>query len=81
MPALSKSQQRLFGMVHAYKSGKMKKAPKKIRDIAKGISDEDARDFARTSTKGLPEKKASFVDEFFMRGFLSRLAEMRKGRG
>lgn len=75
MPALSKSQQRLFGMVHAYKKGKLKEAPAKIRNIAKHISDKDARDFAKTKSKDLPEKKASPLDYMFVRGFLSRLAE------
>lgn len=75
MPALSKSQQRLFGMVHAYKKGKLKKAPKKIKEIAKHISDEDAKDFAKTKSRDLPEKKASPLDYMFVRGFLSRLAE------
>lgn len=59
MPAKSKSQQRLFGMVHAYKQGKLKNAPKKIKDVAKHISDEDAKDFAKTKSSKLPEKKAS----------------------
>lgn len=77
MPALSKSQQRLFGMVHAYKTGKLKKAPKKIKEVAKHISDEDARDFAKTKSSGLPEKKASPLDYMFVRGFMSRLAEAR----
>jgi len=77
MPAISKSQQRLFGMVHAYKQGKLRKAPKKIKDVAKHISDDDARDFAKTKSSKLPEKKASFIDEFFIRGFLSGLAEKK----
>lgn len=75
MPAVSKSQQRLMAMVHAYKNGKLKKAPKKIKDVARHISDSDARDFARTKHKGLPAKKASFLDEMFVRGFMSRLRE------
>jgi hypothetical protein len=65
MPAKSKSQQRFFGMIHAYKKGKLKNAPKKIREAAKHVSDEDARDFAETDHDGLPEKKgcalASYV--------------------
>jgi hypothetical protein len=77
MPALSKSQQRLMGMVHAYKNGKLKHAPKKIKDVAKHISDEDARDFAKTKTDKLPEKKASWLDEIFIRGIISRLQEQR----
>lgn len=76
MPALSKSQQRLMGMVHAYKNGKLKKAPKKVKDVARHISDDDARDFARTKTEGLPEKKASWLSDMFVRGFISRLSEL-----
>lgn len=62
MPARSKSQQRLFGMVHAYLNGKLKNAPDSVKDIAKGISDEDAKHFAMTKRKGLPEKKAENAD-------------------
>ena len=74
MPAVSQSQQRLFGMVHAYKKGKLKNAPKKIKDVAKHISDSDARDFAKTKSGNLPDKKASFLDIMFVRGFMSGLA-------
>lgn len=77
MPAVSESQQRLMGMVHAYKNGKLKKAPKKIKEVAKHISDEDARDFAKTKHKGLPEKKAaSLIEiEMFIRGYIDRMRE------
>lgn len=73
MPAVSQSQQRLFGMVHAYKKGKLKNAPKKIKDVADHISDGDARDFAKTKSSGLPEKKASFLDRMYVKGFLSKV--------
>jgi cytochrome c553 len=77
MPAVSESQQRLMGMVHAYKKGKLKKAPKKIKEIAKHISDDDARDFAKTKHKGLPDhvkKAASFLEiEMFIRGYIDRM--------
>ena len=56
MPAVSGSQQRLFGMVHAYQKGKLKHAPEKIRRIAKHISEEDAEHFAKTKHDGLPER-------------------------
>ena len=74
MPSKSKSQQRLFGWVHAIQTGQAssKGAPKKIRDMAKRVSPEDAKDFASTKTEGLPEKKASFLDNMFMRGFIDR---------
>lgn len=76
MPALSKSQQRLMGMVHAFKNGKLKHAPKKIKDVSRHISDADARDFAKTKTGNLPEKKASWLDIAFMTGFVSRIREL-----
>lgn len=72
MPARSKSQQRLFGMVHAYQKGKFKDAPEEVKNIARSISSEDAEHFAKTKHKGLPEKKA------YMYGFMDKLAEMSK---
>ena len=63
MPAVSGSQQRLFGMVHAYQKGKLKKAPKKIREIARHISEEDAKHFAETKHDGLPERKSENENE------------------
>lgn len=62
-----------MGMVHAYKKGKLKNSPDKVKEVAKHISDKDAKDFASTKTKGLSEKKASYLDQFFVRGFLSGL--------
>lgn len=58
MPARSKSQQRLFGMVHAYQKGELKDPPEKIRELADRISEEDAEHFARTKRKRLPERKS-----------------------
>lgn len=55
MPAVSSSQQRLFGMVHAYQRGKLKHAPAKIKQVAKHIDKTDATHFAATKHKGLPE--------------------------
>ena len=75
MPAKSKAQQRLMGMVHAYKTGRLKKAPAKIKEVASHISDSDARDFAKTKSSDLPEKKASFFEEVFAKGFISRMLE------
>ena len=56
MPAKSKEQQRLFGWVHAVQKGECKDAPEKIKDIADSISKKDAKEFAETKHKGLPEK-------------------------
>ena len=54
MPAKSKSQQRLFGMVHAYQNGELENPSKEIKKIAKSITKKDAKDFAETKHKGLP---------------------------
>ena len=56
MPSSSKSQQRLFGMVHAcQKHGKC--ASPEVSKIADSIKEKDATDFAKTKHDGLPEKK------------------------
>lgn len=54
MPAKSKAQQRLFGMVHAYQKGELENPSEEVKDIAKSISKKDAKDFASTKTKKLP---------------------------
>lgn len=59
MPARSRAQQRLFGMVHAYQKGSLKNPPAKVREIAKSIDPGDAKDFAQTSHASLPEKAES----------------------
>jgi hypothetical protein len=63
MPSKSKSQQRFFGMVDAFKKGELKNASKSIKKAAEGMSMDDVRDFAKTKHKGLPEK----VEENFIR--------------
>lgn len=62
MPAKSKAQQRLFGMVHAYQKGEFhgnRALRRRVANLAKRISGEDAKHFAQTPHTGLPEKKAS----------------------
>lgn len=59
MPAESKSQRRLMGMVHAYQQGKLKNPPEKVKSVAKHISPQDAKDFASTKEVSLPEKKSA----------------------
>jgi predicted RND superfamily exporter protein len=56
MPAKSKTQQRLFGMVDAYKKGELENPSKEIKDIAKNMSTKEVKKFAKTKQKGLPEK-------------------------
>ena len=57
MPAVSKKQQRFFGMVRAAQKGEMKNPSKEVSDVAGDISMKDAKKFAKTKHKGLPEKK------------------------
>jgi len=60
MPAKSRSQQRLFGMVHAYNKGEFhgsRALRSRIAALSRHISDSDAKDFAETPHAGLPEKK------------------------
>jgi hypothetical protein len=62
MPAVSKKQQRFFGMVRAAQKGEMKNPSKEVSDVAGDISMKDAKKFAKTKHKGLPEVKESVMD-------------------
>ena len=68
-------------MVHAYKKGKLKKAPKKIMEVAEHISDEDARDFAKTKHDGLEEKKEKKNEKkaFDFKGIMEKLEKLAAG--
>ena len=57
MPAVSKAQQRFMGMVHAAQKGDMENPSPEVAKAADSMSDKDAKDFASTSHKGLPDKK------------------------
>ena len=58
MPSKSKAQQRYMGMVHACKKSNYKDcASKEVEDTARGMKAKDAKDFASTKHKGLPDKK------------------------
>jgi len=63
--SVSKSQQRLFGMVHAYNKGELKKSDidadlySKIKKLANDIGDDDAKKMAKTKHNDLPEKVPS----------------------
>jgi len=55
--AVSKSQQRFMGMVHAKKKGEMKDGSEKVDKAAASLTGKEAEKFASTKHKGLPEKK------------------------
>tara|TARA_A100001037_G_scaffold67550_1_gene59996 strand:+ start:35041 stop:35925 length:885 start_codon:yes stop_codon:yes gene_type:complete len=66
--AVSSSQQRLFGMVHAYQTGKLdknrisKSLLSKIEKISAGISTKDSEKIASTKHDDLPEKVTETVN-------------------
>ncbi len=53
--SVSKQQQKFMGMVYAAKKGEKPASPD-VAKAAKGMSKADARDFAKTKHKGLPDK-------------------------
>ena len=64
MPAVSKAQQRFMGMVHAVKKGDMVAPSPEVAQAAASMKKKDAKDFASTKHKGLPEKKKRTFKEF-----------------
>jgi hypothetical protein len=63
MPAVSKAQQRFMGMVHATQKGDMNSPSAEVSKAADSMSDKDAKDFASTSHKGLPDKKEEQIKQ------------------
>lgn len=59
MPAVSKAQQRFMGMVHAVKKGEMSAPSPEVAKAAASMTKKDAKDFASTKHKRLPEKKTA----------------------
>ena len=55
--ALSKAQQRFFGMVRATQKGEMENPSPEVAKAAAGMTKKQAKDFAKTKHKGLPQKK------------------------
>ena len=61
MPALSKKQQRFFGIVRAIQKGEMAPTTPETAKAAATMKKKDVKDFASTKHKKLPEKKS--IDE------------------
>ena len=59
MPAVSKAQQRFFGMVRAAQKGEMEAPSAEVSKAAASMSKSDVKKFAKTKHKGLPEKKVA----------------------
>ena len=77
--SVSKSQQRFFGMVRqAQKTGEKKASSPEVARVAASIKKKDAKDFASTKHKGLPEKKVK--KESFESGVLKARRYHRVGK-
>ena len=63
MPSVSKAQQKFMGMVHATQKGDMESPSPEVSKAADSMSDKDAKDFASTSHKGLPDKKTEHINK------------------
>jgi len=61
MPAVSKAQQRFMGMVHAAQKGDMENPSPEVQKAADSMTDKDAKDYASTPHKGLPDKKENMI--------------------
>ena len=59
MPAVSKKQQRFFGMVRAAQKGEMASPSPEVSQAASSMSKSDVKKFAKTKHEGLPEKKVA----------------------
>ena len=57
MPAVSKKQQKYFGIVLAIQKGEMAPTTPETAKVAADMKKSDVKDFASTKHKGLPEKK------------------------
>ena len=57
MPAVSRAQQKFFGIVRAIQKGEMAPTTPETAKAAATIKKKDVKDFASTDHKGLPEKK------------------------
>jgi hypothetical protein len=62
MPAVSKAQQRFMGMVHAADKGETPASPE-VAKVSASMKDSDAKDFASTKHKGLPDHVKEAVKE------------------
>ena len=62
MPAVSRKQQRFFGMVRATQKGEMENPSPEVSKAAASASMSSVKKFAKTKHKGLPEKKMKKED-------------------
>jgi len=75
VPAVSKAQQRFFGMVRATQKGEMETPSPEVAKAASSMSKSDVKKFAKTKHDKLPEKK---VEEGFKTDILTDRKYARK---
>ena len=76
MPAVSKAQQRFFGMVRATQKGEMENPSPEVAKVAATAKRSDVKKFASTKHKGLPMKKE--VEEAYYGGEEQRKKDEKK---
>ena len=80
MPAVSKKQQRFFGMVRAAQKGEMEKASPEVSKAAASMSKSSVKKLASTKHKGLPMKKFSEMTHLGEEGY-DRMRDRRLEQG
>jgi hypothetical protein len=74
--ALSKQQQKFMGMVYAVKKGEMEAPSPEVAKAAAGMTKQQAKDFAKTKHKGLPQVKEQMDEP--MEPAQDKASEMQK---
>jgi len=74
--ALSKQQQKFMGMVYAVKKGAMEAPSPEVAKAAAGMTKQQAKDFAKTKHKGLPQVKEQMDEP--MEPSVDKQSEMQK---
>ena len=84
MPAVSKKQQRFFGIVRAAQKGSLKgETTPSVQRAAASMKMKDVKKFASTKHKGLPEKKVTKESTFagnYNGPLYARWSDVEKGR-
>lgn len=79
--AVSKSQQKFFGMVRAKQKGEMDDASPEVKKAADSMSKKDVKDFASTKHKGLPEEVELDEAIDFRKAFMDIQSYAKKSGG
>ena len=78
--AVSKAQQRFFGMVRAAQKGEMEDPSPEVSKAAASMSKSDVKDFAKTKHAKLPEKKETKEEISLVDSILENLQAQRLKR-